>query len=144
MAYLLPIIQGIAIPSSEIDITTSRSGGPGGQHVNTADTRITLRWNPHKSTVFTQEQQERIIKKLTPQLTDSGYIIIHASESRSQHANKQLALQRLAALIAAALAIPKKRKKSSIPKQSTEKRLRTKAHTSTIKRARRSKYDDDE
>ena len=60
MKYDLPIKDGIVIPSSELEITTSKAGGPGGQHVNKTETRITVRWNIKTTTALNETQQERI------------------------------------------------------------------------------------
>ncbi len=81
--------NNITIPDNEIEITTSRSGGPGGQHVNKSDTRITLRWNVKNTNILDDEQKERVLQKLQNRLTVDGDFIIHSSESRSQQQNKK-------------------------------------------------------
>lgn len=138
MAFVLTIIDGIQIPSSEIEILTSRAGGPGGQHVNTSDTRITVRWNARLTQIFAAEQKEYLLERLAAQLTDDGCLVIHNSESRSQNSNKKKALEKLASLIRQALIIPKKRRRSKIPAAVTQARLREKALRSRIKQERRS------
>src|SRR6185503_2159246 len=93
------IKNGITIPEHELEISTSRSGGAGGQHVNKTETRITIRWNVRTTTALTEEQKNYILEKLATQLTSDGDIIIHNSESRSQQQNKKNALNNLAAII---------------------------------------------
>ncbi len=139
----LPIKNGIVIPGYELEITTSRSGGPGGQHVNTTDTRITVRWNVKKTSVLNEKQKERVLQKLQARLTRDGDLIVHNSSSRSQLQNKQLALARLALEVSKALQVPKKRMLTKIPKAAKESRLHAKTHRSTIKkmRSKKIKYD---
>jgi ribosome-associated protein len=86
------INHSITIPLHELEITTSRAGGPGGQHVNKTDTRITVRWNVKKSQALTEEKKERIMHNLHSRLTQEGELIIHNSASRSQQQNKKMPL----------------------------------------------------
>ena len=135
----LPIKNGIIIPGYEIEITVSRSGGAGGQHVNRTESRVTIHWNVKKSSAFSEKQKERIINKLQNRLTEEGYLIIHNSESRSQQTNKERALATLAHILRKALHVPKKRMKTSVPKVVKESRLQTKARHSSIKKLRSKK-----
>jgi len=140
----LPIKNGIVIPGNEIEITASRSGGPGGQHVNKADTRITVRWNVVKTVALTQRQKERVLKKLESRLSGEGDLIIHDSSSRSQKQNKKNALERLAQEVRKALYVTKKRKKTPVPKSVKESRLRAKKHRGKIKKMRSQKMVQDD
>lgn len=133
----LPIKNGIVIPQHELEITASRSGGPGGQHVNKTSSRITIRWNIPKSSAFTDEQKKRLLEKLGPELTIEGDLLVSNSESRSQHHNKALALQQLAKKLMKALFVPKRRMKTVISKVKKEKRLEEKRRHSFLKRQRR-------
>lgn len=135
--------NGIVIPDHEIEITASRSGGPGGQHVNKTSTRITVRWNVKTTSALTEEQKERVIQKLLAQLTIDGDLIIHSSASRSQDQNKKAALDRLAQEIRNALYVPKKRVATRASKSVKEARLQVKSHRSTIKKMRSKKIHDD-
>lgn len=132
----LPIKNSIVIPDHELEITASRSGGPGGQHVNKTSTRITVRWNVRQTTVLSDTQKERVLQKLASRLTIDGDLIISNSTSRSQQQNKELALERLADTIRKALYIPKRRMKTRIPKSAKEARLKAKTYRSTIKKMR--------
>jgi ribosome-associated protein len=130
------IKNGITIPDSELEITTSRAGGPGGQHVNKTDTRITVRWNIKTSSALTDEQKQLIVGKLQSRVTEDGDLIVHNSESRSQGQNKKNALINLAAIVRNALHVAKKRIATKIPKALKEARLQSKARRSTTKKMR--------
>ena len=115
--------NGIIIPLHEIEITASRAGGPGGQHVNKTSTRITVRWNVKNTQAFNEEQKARLLEKLASSLTGDGDLIIHSASSRSQEQNKRRALEILADKVRRALIVPKKRMKSGIPQAAKEKRI---------------------
>ena len=137
----VPINHVITIPDHEIEITASRAGGPGGQHVNKTSTRITLRWNVRTTTVLSDEQKERVVQKLQARLTSDGDLIIHSSSTRSQDQNKKIALMRLGQEISKALYVPKKRMKTRKPQGAQEARLQEKTHRSDIKEMRSKKFD---
>jgi ribosome-associated protein len=139
----LHIKNGITIPSNELEITASRAGGPGGQHVNKSSTRITIRWNVPKSSALTPEQKTRLLTNLQSQLTSEGDLIIHNSASRSQAQNKEMALSRLAQLIRKGLYVPKKRIATETPEARKEERLAQKTQRSRIKKLRSRKFEDE-
>ena len=126
----------ITIPDHELEITASRSGGPGGQHVNKSNTRISVRWNIKNSAALDYEQKERILQKLQSEVTSDGEVIIHSSASRSQEQNKRSALAHLADKIRQALYVPKKRMKTRVPKAIKTARLESKTRHGTIKKMR--------
>lgn len=128
--------EDLIIPDHELEITTSRSGGPGGQHVNKSDTRVSVRWNIKKTSVLSDKQKERVLEKLKTQVTSDGDVIISNSASRSQLQNKKKALELLTEKIKKALVIPKKRMKTKISKHVKESRLQKKKHKSMIKKMR--------
>ncbi len=136
----LPIKNGIVIPGHELEITASRAGGPGGQHVNKTSTRISVRWNVRQTTALTDIQKQRLLEKLASSLTSEGDIIVHSSASRSQQQNKKAALELLAERIKKALIIPKKRLKKRVPKAAKEARLQQKKRHGMIKKMRSKKY----
>lgn len=127
----------LSIPRAEIQYRASRAGGAGGQHVNTSSTRIELLWDLPRSTAVTEEQRERIRTKLAPRLDSEGMVRVVASDRRSQGQNKQLADERLAALVKHALHIPKKRRPTKPTHSSKERRLAEKKHHSDKKKTRR-------
>lgn len=133
------IKNGIAIPEQELEITASRSGGAGGQHVNKTDTKITIRWNVKNSSALTDGNKQLILDKLSSRITENGDVIVHNSESRSQAQNKKNALNNLAAVIRGALHVDKKRIATKISRSLKEARLKSKAHRSEIKQMRNKK-----
>lgn len=135
----LPIKNGIVIPSYELEITTSRSGGAGGQHVNKTDTRITVRWNVHNTSALNEEQKACVLENLQTRLTSEGDLIVNNSASRSQQQNKEMALENLANLVRKALYVPKKRMATRVSKAAKEKRLQKKAQHGQIKKMRTKK-----
>ena len=143
MKYDVLIKNGIVIPGHEIEITASRAGGPGGQHINKTSTRITVRWNVKQTKVLSDEQKERVLQKLHSELTKEGDVIIHYSTSRSQQQNKKMALELLAQKIRKALHVPKKRMKTRVSKKVKEARLREKKQRGMIKKMRSKKNRND-
>lgn len=133
------IKNGIVIPAHELEITTSRAGGPGGQHVNKTSTRITVRWHVATTKALSDEQKERVLHNLAAQLTTEGDLIVHNSESRSQEHNRKAALAQLAQKLRKALHVPKKRMATQVSESVQKARLQAKARRSTIKRMRSKK-----
>ena len=130
---------GLIIPGHELEITTSRAGGPGGQHVNKTDSRISVRWHVFSTTVLDEFQKARVASNLQASLTTEGYIIVHNSESRSQLSNKEAALLQLAAIVRKALHVPKKRKPTKASKSAKAARVDDKTHRGGIKKMRSKK-----
>lgn len=135
----LTIDEGHAIARSELVVRASRAGGAGGQHVNTSSTRIELLWNPARSAAFTEDERLRLTQALAKRLDSDGWIRIVSSESRSQRQNRTAAEERLAALVAKSLAVPKKRKATKPSKAAKARRVDDKKRRSTIKVERRRK-----
>ncbi len=100
----------------------SKSGGPGGQHVNKTATKATLRL-PLDSLPLPEGQKERVLHKLANRLNSANELVIHSSETRSQSHNRERAEQRAFSLIKSALARPKPRKRTRPPKAANERRL---------------------
>ena len=138
MAESEPIIINaeVSIPESELSFRASRSGGPGGQHVNTSSTRIELLWDVANSASLTEAQRTRIQRKLANRINAEGVLLLADSGSRSQHQNRRTVVQRFAELLTEALHRPKPRKKTRPTKASRERRLRAKKRRSELKRSR--------
>ena len=136
-AELVPITPRLAIPRAELAFRATRSGGPGGQHVNTSSTRIELVWNVAASPSLTPVERERLLAKLAHRLDSDGQLRIVAQEERSQLRNREAAVARFAAMVAQALVVPKVRRATRPTKASKAKRLDTKRHRGAIKRDRR-------
>ena len=143
MKHDLHIKNGITIPEHELEITASRSGGPGGQHVNKTNSRISIRWNVKTTTALNELQKERVLEKLQAQLTGEGDIMVHSASARSQQQNKELALARLAETIRKALHVPKKRMKTKVSQGAKEARLENKARHGMSKKMRKVRFGDD-
>lgn len=143
MSYDVPIKNGIVIPGSELEISASKSGGPGGQHVNKTESRITVRWNVASTVALSDEQKERVLQKLQSRLTIEGDLIINEGGSRSQQQNKEVALQRLAQEVFKALVIPKKRMATRVSVGVKKQRVETKRRHGEIKKMRRALMRDD-
>lgn len=126
-----------AILISELSFKAIRSSGAGGQHVNKASTKIELSFNIGESKAFDEIQKERLISKLKSRLTKDNILLLQCDESRSQHKNKAIAIERFLKLIDQALIIPKKRKKTNVPKAVKLKRLSEKRKISERKTQRK-------
>lgn len=133
--------ETFTIPEHELEITASRAGGPGGQHVNKSSTRITVRWNVRSTMALTDEEKVRVEEKLKSQITAEGDILVSYGGSRSQQHNKEFAIQQLTQKIRKALFIPKKRLKTRVSKSAKEARLESKARHSAIKKLRSQKFE---
>jgi ribosome-associated protein len=133
----LVVNEWLAIPRSELVYRASRSGGPGGQHVNTSSTRIELLWDFARSRVLDDAARARLAEKLAARLDAGGSVRVVASDRRSQQQNRVAADERLAELVRRALVVPKKRKKTKPSRAAKEKRLAEKRHRAERKRDRK-------
>jgi ribosome-associated protein len=131
------ITPEVAIPITELEFRASRSGGPGGQHVNTSSTRIELWWNAARSPSLTAAQRHQVLSRLESRLTEDGELRIVASETRSQARNKALTVERFQELLARALAVRKRRKPTKPSRAARERRLAAKRRQSERKQRRR-------
>ena len=128
----------IALPfDQEFTFKTSRSSGSGGQNVNKVETRVSLCFEVQPSKLLSDEQKERIIKKLESRIDKKGVLKIDVEEERSQVRNKQIAIERFFELLEKALKKKKKRKPTKISKAAKEKRLKKKKELSERKESRR-------
>lgn len=139
----LEITPELLLPVSELDYRATRSGGPGGQHVNTSSTRIELWWNVGTSPTPTAAQRALLLDRLAARLDADGRLRIVASESRSQLRNREAATERLRELVAAALVVAKPRKRTRPSRAAKAARLEAKRRRSATKRERRHPPHDD-
>jgi len=132
----LEVTPALTIPASELGWRFSRSSGPGGQHVNTSDSRVELFWNVVASSTLTDDQRVRIIARLDRRLV-AGVVTVVVSEQRSQLRNREIALDKLADLVASALAPDAPRRRPTKPtKGSGRRHLAAKQQRSATKRQR--------
>ena len=139
----LEIAPDLLLPVSELDYRATRSGGPGGQHVNTSSTRIEVWWDVLSSPTLTPEQRTRLLARLARRLDGAGRLRVVASQSRSQLRNREAATERLRDVVAAALAVPKPRKRTRPSRAAKAARLEAKRRRSATKRERRTPPRDD-
>ena len=122
----LQIDETLTIPGGELRVSTSRSGGPGGQGVNTTDSRVTLRWNVRTSEALSEEARERLLFRLATRLTLEGDVMLSVSTERSQLTNRELARERMVKIVRAARVVQKARRPTRPSRASKERRLTAK------------------
>ena len=123
--------RSVLLPLAEIELRFSRSSGPGGQHANTAETRVEAIFDVHASSALTETQTQRVVAKAGSTLRAV------AQDERSQLRNRELAVERLVAQLREALKVPRRRVATRPTKASRERRLESKKRRSTTKRLRR-------
>ncbi len=126
----LRVTRSVAIPFAEITLRASRSSGPGGQHANTAATRIEALFDVEASTALTERQKRRVLAKTGP------VIRAIAQDERSQARNRELALERLADKLREALRVERRRVPTRPTAAARERRLEEKRRRSSVKRLR--------
>ena len=127
----LRVTRSCSIPLSELEWRFSGSGGPGGQHANTANTRAEVRFDVASSPSLGPRQRSRLLERLGP------FVRVVASDERSQARNRQLALERLAARLTTALRTERRRVPTAPSSASTRRRLDRKRRRGEVKRLRR-------
>ena len=136
------VTETVLIPRAELIARATRSGGPGGQHVNTSSTRIEITWNVLRTRALSDDERARVVARLGTRVSDEGTVRVVASDSRSQRQNRERAEARLGDLIRRALAVPKTRKRTRVPRRAVEARLEGKRRHRERKRQRRLKADE--
>lgn len=132
----LQVSPALTIPASELRWRFSRSSGPGGQHVNTSDSRVELLWSVADSAVLSDDQRMQLLARLARRLVD-GVVTVTASEQRSQLRNREVALAKLAELVADGLAPEAAPRRATRPTRgSNRRRLAAKGQRSATKRNR--------
>jgi ribosome-associated protein len=133
----MPVTPALAIPLAEIEIRTSRSSGPGGQHANVTASRVEAVFEIGSSTVLTAVQRARLAAR------HGARVSATSQDSRSQARNREQALERLREKLAAGLAVPRERRRTMPGRAVRERRLEAKRRTAARKRARRPPSTDD-
>ena len=133
---MININDQLSIPQDELSFTASRSSGPGGQHVNKVSTRVTLRFDVANSPSLTLDQKELILARLATRISKEGVLRVVSQKTRSQAANRELALERFVRLLQEALEKRPERKPTKVPSAARQKRLADKRHRSQLKRER--------
>ncbi|MEV8400646.1 alternative ribosome rescue aminoacyl-tRNA hydrolase ArfB [Streptomyces niveus] len=131
------VIRGsVSLPEAELMWRFSRSSGPGGQHVNTSDSQVELRFDLGRTEALPEVWKERALERLAGRLV-GGVVTVRSSEHRSQWRNRETALVRMASLLAEATAPPPRpRRATKIPRGINERRLRQKKQRAETKRGR--------
>ncbi len=133
----LPVTAAVTLPARELRWRFSHAGGPGGQGVNTADSRVELSWDAAASQALTGHLRARALQRLAPRLSD-GVVTVVAAEHRSQLRNRQAARGRLAALLREALAPPAPARRPTRPSRAARaRRVEDKRRRGEVKRRRR-------
>jgi ribosome-associated protein len=133
----IKVTSVVTIPESEVSFRFSRSGGPGGQHANTSDTKVELRFDVAGSVALTAAQRGRAMDRLSSRLTDAGELVLTSNEHRSQTRNREAVLARFAAILAEALRVPRERRASGPTRAARRRRLEAKRRQSGKKALRR-------
>ena len=133
----LPVTEAVRIPRTELEYRASRSGGPGGQHVNTSSTRVEVWWDIAGSAALGEPERARLLERLAPRLDSAGRIRLVSGASRSQSQNKADVTERLVQVVARALHVPKTRRKTKPSRRVRAARVESKRKRSTLKASRR-------
>jgi ribosome-associated protein len=131
------IRPGLSIPMSELQFRFSRSGGPGGQHVNTSATRVELLFDVAGSPSLEEPLRDRLMRRLSPYIDQGGILRLVSQSSRSQTRNREEVVERFQSLLAGALKERRKRRPTRPSRAAREKRLESKRRRSQVKRWRK-------
>ncbi len=137
MAEVIQITRELAIPLEELELRASRASGPGGQGVNTTDSRVELRFDLAGSPSLPPEVKERALRRLASRLDSAGRLRVVAQTQRSQLANRRDAIERFAALLGDAVAVPRSRKPTRPSAAVAARRVEAKRQRAATKRMRR-------
>jgi ribosome-associated protein len=137
VAEVVRVTAQVAIPVSELDFRASRASGPGGQGVNTTDSRVELRFDLAASPSLPPELKARALRRLGPRVDSHGVLRVVAQAQRSQLANRRAAVERFTELLAAALATPRPRRPTRPSRAAAARRVEGKRRRADVKRLRR-------
>ena len=134
---MLDVSPALRVPLSELEYRATRSGGPGGQHVNTSSTRVELWWDVAGSPALSEEQRRPLLARLASRLDAAGRLRLVSSSSRSQLRNREEVTERFRRIVAEGLVVPKPRKRTKPSRAAKAARLERKRRRSAVKRDRR-------
>jgi ribosome-associated protein len=143
MSRILQVTSSVTIPLAELHFRTSRSSGPGGQNVNKLETKVELLFDVDRSTSLSDEQKHSVHRALEGRIDDDGILHVSSQRSRSQWENKELAIEKFAALLRSALKPRKKRLATGATRASKERRLHSKKKHGQKKKTRALRLDDE-
>ena len=133
---MLIITANLSIPEHELQFRASRSGGPGGQHVNKVNTRMTLHFDIRRSPSLTAVQKSRMSQKLKTRVNKEGIFYLHAHRSRSQAMNRADLLVTFCRLLREALTPQRARRETRVPERSRVQRVGQKKRRGQLKQLR--------
>jgi len=139
----IPVNATLSIPDDALTFTASRSGGPGGQHVNKTSSRVTLRMDIAHAPFLSDDVRQTLLSKLGTRVAADGTIRVVCQASRSQFANRRIAVARLVELLADALAPELPRVATRVPRRTKAARLTDKKIRAAIKRSRTVRGEDE-
>jgi len=140
----IEVTPAVSLPLSELAVETSRSSGPGGQHVNKTETRVTVRFDVEASAALDEDQKAMVRERLSSRLTREGVLLVSAQRHRSQSANRELAIERLVELLQEALTEVEPRWSTRVPRGQKSDRRQQKRHRGELKRLRQAPPADDD
>jgi ribosome-associated protein len=141
----LPVTPTLTIPGAELTWTASRASGPGGQHVNRTNSRVSLRWVPATSAALAaldEPTRAWLLQRLAARLDGQGALQVHVEDARSQLQNRETARARLAEVVRRALERPRARRATRPTRGAVERRLDAKQKHSQKKTDRTRRFDD--